>query len=265
MLLQSPSDPRAAMSLALDGRTVAGSAATRLVYRTLLMHYADQRTALFTALDVQHAVLLPSACDDVAALFRIAGVRPSGSTLCTEGLPNTGLIVAGCRSCRSSDMRSKLEHFFAGGGVLVTSGRSILDVPLPSDTLHLLPPDAPRHVLQCAHDTLPFAAHLAAGHIGLRAVDPDDSRLRVLAYDRETGFPLAIALRIGTGWLLHSVPHWYQDACDVPDGDGHDHGLADLSHLRFPSDTTPGLLLAASGMLQILFAGLETAFDVARN
>ncbi len=53
---------------------------------------------------------------------------------------------------------------------------------------------------------------LPAGHIPVRLCDTAHGRVSVIASDHVTGDPIVFAARIGHGWLLHSVAHWYQDA-----------------------------------------------------
>lgn len=211
------SDPRAVVARELDDAAVRRSSSIHLLYRDVISAQAHSLTGLDLAIDrlpQRFAAVVPSNCDDIGALVRMAGI-PVRQTVRDPGLAACSpILVAGC----SRELRDYLpDDFFDRGGVLITSDRTILDVPLPAGLITTLPPAAPRAVrigIAGEASSIPHSVRLAAGHIPVRIVNPCDPRVHVIATAHTSGEPIVVAVHIGNGWLLHSVAHWYQD--DAP-------------------------------------------------
>ena len=209
-------DPRVALSDAIDGAPVEGSSTIHRHYAAIIRAHSRRFTGLDIALNHAAptvAAVLPSTCDHPGALLRMAGFTIRQAVLSPAILADARVLVAGCSRCLPSFLP---DGFFHRGGILVSSDRTILDVPLPDGVLTRHQPSPARSVPLLVHDerqSIAQGTSLAAGHIPVSLQDRDPARVMVIATDCTSGEPVVFAVRIGNGWLLHSIAHWYQDSC----------------------------------------------------
>lgn len=257
MLARPGLDARVHLADVLDGKPSHSSPSVHLLYSSMiatqLRWFTDVDYAI-QALPGRAAGVVPSSCDAVGSLARMLGASVRQLHLNPVAANQTRLIVAGC----SRNLPDLLpSDFFERGGVLVTSDQTILDVPFPPGLLSILSPASPRQAsLLIHHDqhSVSRKVKLAAGHIPVRLIDPDNPNARVVAVDRLTGDPIVVQVRVGSGWVLHSVAHWFQDETPgisvfVEPRRGYDR----VQQHRAPS----GLVDAARAMVLSLLHGLR--------
>jgi len=267
-------DPRSLLSLRLDGEAVESSATVRQVHASFLSHFEPRFQQVFDRVRQIPAgalVALPSHCDDIARVFELAGARPVSLAEGAVGRCKPEIIVAGCNRHSIQSLVDDPVGFMTSGGVLVTSDRTIAYVPLPPGLISLRPPAAPaRARLSSLANTAGLfpAVALAAGHIPVTVDHRPGTQVQVLAVDCLTGLPVVIAARVGRGWLLHSVAHWYQH-CPAPATAverrpahliGNQSPVAEL-----PAGASLGLVEAVRSMLFLLLTGLELVLEDRRN
>jgi hypothetical protein len=267
-------DPRSLLSLRLDGEAVESSATVRQVHSAFLSHFEPQFPRVFDRLRRLPAgglVVLPSHCDDIAMVLSLAGASPVAVVDGEEAQSNARIIVAGCSRQPVATLAGDPVRFMQSGGVLVTSDRTIASVHLSPGLISRRQPAAPGRArlssLANAMGLFPAVA-LAAGHIPVTVDHRAGTQVQVLAVDCLTGLPVVIAARVGRGWLLHSVAHWYQH-CPAPATAverrpahliGNQSPVAEL-----PAGASLGLVEAVRSMLFLLLTGLELVLEDRRN
>lgn len=205
--------------------------------------------------------------DDLAALLRLLGCSVSEPKAGDELFDGAWMVAIGCPH-RSFDLSTDtVERFLAGGGLLLTSDKAAR-LPALAALLPTRKPQGPRRArlaLGNVADSLLPAVALDAGHAPLDAewLDP---AAQVLARDVLTDMPLAVLLPVGTGAVLHAVPHWRQmsdPGCTALEARPL-HSVAAYRGLvpAAPSGLTLGAFWAAEAMLRTLACGLLMRFGM---
>ncbi len=273
-------DARARLTSRLSGPPVESVDTVDKVYSALI-RVVTQRfqptLELLRALN-RHEVLLAHSCADrVASLFTLLGVD---SEICADpdlDLSSKSLAVFGCFGRQTPVSGDQLDAFFQRGGVLVTSDRAVVNLTLPGHGIVIddpAPPTRARMVVSTEMTAgwpelvgdgadLAAAIPLEAGHIPVDMCLDAERPAVALAHDALSARPLVVAAPVHTGWIVHSVAHWYQHVLepvtdlerrpvDVPVGQARDMAL--------PPEASFGLFWAARSMLFTLLSGLELAF-----
>jgi hypothetical protein len=267
-------DLRSQLSLRLDGNPVESSQTVRQVHATVLSEFEPQFSrvlAWLRQMPTGELVALQSHCDAVSTVFDLAGARPVFVTERPSVQLNPRVIIAGCGRQHFQKLAIDPVGFMRSGGVLVTSDHTLASVHLPAGLILREPPAAPGRArlpyLETASGLAPAVA-LAAGHIPVSVDNASGTNVHVLATDILTGKPVVLVVRVGEGWLLHSVAHWYQH-CPVP-ATAVERRPVNLTgyHMdcpELPEDASVGLVLAARSMLVLLLSALQMVLDNSRN
>ena len=267
-------DPRSLLSFRLDGEMVESSETVRQVHSTFLSHFEPQFSSVFSWLREMPAgdlVALPSSCDDIATVFDLAGARPVSVSMSPTARLYPRIIVAGCSRHPFQTLAIDPVGFMESGGVLVTSDRTIASVQLPPGLISSMSPAAPGRarlpILATAPGMSPAVA-LAAGHLPVAVDHGAGTNVQVLAADILTGKPVVLAVRVGVGWLLHSVAHWYQH-CPAPATAVERRPVLltgyQIDSPELPASASLGLVLAVRSMLFLLLSGLQLVLENRRN
>lgn len=274
-------DPRAKLARELDGKPVESTETVDRVYRAvadILEHRFESTLAALRQLKPQEVLLAYSCTDETAPVFQALGVDAAVNRDTDLDLSQTRLAVCSCFGRESPVERGQLAGFFERGGIMVTSDRSIANLPLPAHGLQIDMPAPPKRarlvmspattrdwpVVAAGGDTLAAAVTLEAGHIPVDVLIDAAQPAIPLAYDVFTGKPLVLVVPVGSGRIVHSVAHWYQFSPEpatavelrtlamLPPQNGAVGLLPDIS---------VGLFWAARAMLFTLLSGLELSFQ----
>lgn len=260
MLAGSSLDVRVALSKTLDGVSAIRAPSVHLLYLRTMNAHLDCHPDVDAALQglPMPAAVVPSGCDEVGALVRMLGVTVRQVHTSPGIAQQASVLVAGCSS-RLPDYLP--DGFFERGGILITSGRSILDVPLPTGLITILPAAPPASVVLNIRDDAVLGqarkVHLEAGHIPIGVHTPGDPRVSVVATSRG-GEPIVVVVRIGAGWLLHSVAHWVQLASPDDLSGGMISSVVDRNRR---SHAAPAHVAAIQAMSRALILGLSTVLS----
>lgn len=223
---------RESLAIALDGKAPTGDDDAHIGYhiagrilsphlRRLQAEIGLPACALFTVINGRYdhldRVLVASGfMDDPATAASLGGPRPAS-------MPPVLLIGSDPSPATDAVLRRQLNC----GGLVVTSDRS---ANLPTfETLGVRTrAAAATHVravrsVEATGDDLPGLAadrlypalRLSAGHRALLGVAQPEATAKVLVRDVHTREPLVVLWRVGGGYLLHSVAHWWQN--ETPD------------------------------------------------
>lgn len=216
--------------------------------------------------------LLGSRFDEIRLFAGQLGVEMVVCNAVSDVPVESRVVIAGCQ--RSPVVGQAIERWLDGGAIVITSDKSAGLAPV-ADLLGARIPGGPRRArLALAGasresssgfdlSTVPVlpAVRLAPGHIPImpRVINDDGV---ILARDVLTGDPLAVAMPVSNGYLIHSVPHWWQS-------ERHGKTAVEQRRLReIPElevigrdhpDLTLGAFTAASAMLLTLANGLAAA------
>ena len=223
--------PREQLALALDGHLPTGDLEAhhgyRLAGRLLLPHLQHVYAALGLAPGTMFSVL-NSRYDHMDRLLIAAGFAQN---VHAEALRRAGhdrfapVLLVGSDAQPSTDVMVRAH--LQSGGLVVTSDRAA-DLPVFASAGVLTRRGSSRHVrIDRASPargdfTDPFAigrlqpaVRLSAGHREVYGVAHPEQVIAVLAREASTRLPLVMLARVGNGFLLHSVAHWWQN--EMPD------------------------------------------------
>ncbi|MFW6074790.1 MAG: hypothetical protein ACOC9Y_04295 [Chloroflexota bacterium] len=210
------------LGLEVDGLPLIGGSEPSYALRAAIEALSpafDEVFSYLRALGRHEVAILDEFFDPVGELLDGLGVgwrRIAAEDLTLEPVR---LVFVGCNHRNARLDSVDLEPFLARGGVIVTSDRAA--------TLSGLQPYLPTCGGRAARrarialtspigDGVPGpvtpAAWLEPGHHPLSEGDLSQSDSSVLARDTLTGDPLVVRVEVGSGSILHAVPHWYQSS-----------------------------------------------------
>jgi hypothetical protein len=186
------------------------------------------------------------------------------------------IVFLGCCSTQDTDVDRDLIDLLDDGAVIISSDKSA-ELPVLRGFLAPERPSPPRRARVAIDDRCEMAevlaslqmlpaVRLAAGHVPLTHAAMRTPDARLLAVDKLTGDPIAVAIPILRGWVIHSSAHWWQDACPDLTETG-DRLLLSTPAYRNLGRAFPTVALgdfhAAVAMLCVLERGLRIAFPAA--
>lgn len=224
---ESPLSPREQLALALDGHLPTGDLEARHGYRLagrlLRPHLHQTYTALGLAPGAMFSVL-NSRYDHMDRLLVAAGFAHNDLA---EPLRRAGsdrsapVLLVGSDAQPSTDVMVRAH--LNTGGLVVTSDRAA-DLPVFATAGLLTRRGCSRHVRidraspargdladPFADGRLQPAVRLSAGHREVYGAAHPEQVIAVLAREASTRLPLVMLIRVGNGFLLHSVAHWWQN------------------------------------------------------
>lgn len=260
------------LALQVDGVPLRGGASAAYTVQAVISSFSklerERLEQLHRAVGPEIGVV-DSFFDDISTLLQQLGFRTR--PIAGEDLGETELRVAaiGCPHRHTRLDRIDSAMFLERGGVLVSSDKAIRLPGISAYLEHLTgrPPARARLTMDGNDECQGFApAWLDPGHLPIDLATNNESAMETLASNPLTGDPLVVAVRAGSGTLIHSVPHWLQ----VP----HEHALTsverrplrDVPRFRHTGNSYPGIsfgaFMAQRSMVELLLESMATAIGV---
>ncbi len=272
---------REAIAVALDGTAPWTDREAEAAYRAASAPLSAALSRPLQRLQRLSAVGLVAATtrfDNSHRLLATLGIAAISTCAIPENESWPGVILVGCIGAGDNEQNRWFESMLDRGAIIVSSDRSAA-VPAIASGLNVATMCAGRRARVAVRQELAGgleleadlsrlvaelhpAVRLSAGHLSLSRDQQRDAT--ILADDVLTDEPLAVLTQIGSGQLLHSVAHWWQEMSPDQTQIGQ-RSLASVPTFAAIGREHPaarfGWFGAASVMLTILLAGLDVALD----
>lgn len=256
---------RNAVGVLLDGVLPPDDAHAIAAWRAVESAQAEAPT-LARLLGEAEAGVVASRCDRVHTVLRALIPEVQCVSNWDAAFHPRGVAFLPCPGLRTFVHPERVYELLDAGGVVVSSDRALEFEPLRS----LVPAagrSGPRRARVDCGPVLPDmpllpAVELSAGHVSLDAALVGRAGVQLLAVDALSDEPLIVLVPAGNGWVLHAVPHWFQQDAGwftalergcVADAPWARDRWRSVGHVRI------GDLLAALAMAMVLRRGLAIA------
>lgn len=201
---------RNALALLLDRKLPADDALSLMAWEAV--QEQTQRSRDWPAL--ASVTVVPSGCDRLHRVLHTVASSVIMAPNWTATVSRSDVVALPCPALSTVAPTESIAAFVGAGGVLITSGRAI-----ERAALHAWLPSAgrlsPRRVRVRRTNLPEEQSLLPAVYIdgGSPRIDPEVlSRpgVQTLAVDAVTDEPLVVLAPAERGYILHSVPHWFQ-------------------------------------------------------
>lgn len=262
------------LALALDGELPDDPAAAAIAYEAAAALLADRLEPGLSMLrdgSCGRIALLGSRYDEIRLFGGQLGIELNACDDVREVPADARVVFAGCQ--RSPAVGEAITRWLDDGAIVVTSDKSA-GLASIAPLLGAGEPVGPRRARLIVDagrparggldlESMPVlpAVRLSPGHVPIAPRTLNDGVV-TLARDALTGDPLAVAMPISNGFLIHSVPHWWQ--CERAGQTAVERRpieeIPDLAWIdREGRGLTLGGFIAAAAMLLTLANGLAAA------